>query len=290
MSFTRFLNEGLIKIPPKLEKEAGEFFKEQTLAYLLYKGMKQAGKDKDEQEYTTTVIKRAATAEGVTVPNWKMATKAGQSRALSTKLNVEDLATRYLDQLEKQYGNKKLVTGLKVKFTLAFTKHKDITGSEAGKYIYKSMKEPEVIVSIPNLGLEIGPKDYLSDMTLATIIKSIRNGMATIEHELSHVIQEHVLELLKSIEDIKAGEKSEETGSDAYYTSKAEFDPMVRSTIRAFRSEVERGQLEDRKQVRALFDSWIKTNKFLKALQNFDKLKWQKAIKLIWTEYEKRYL
>lgn len=298
MSFKRFLNEGLIKVPTKLLHVAETFFKKNALAYLAYRGLKQAGRDKDEQQFVLVTLKRVASSEGIPMPTAPEIAKAGKYQALSIKIPMGEIAQRYVDQLEKKkefseltrHGIETAIGRFKIKFTVAFDKYKDIT-NQAGNYRDgPGYPEPEVVISIPNLKLGVKGDALFSDFNAALIARRIRDGVEAIEHELTHGVQFHVLKKLHA-DQVKGPNVSGGKRDDRYLQDPTEFDPQIKTNVRHFRSRVEAAKLTaDSRKTRALFDEWVKSNDFLNSIKKLSMSKWRKAIKLIWTDYDKRYL
>lgn len=292
MSFQRFLNEGLIKIPYKLQHVAEEFFKTNVLAYVAYRALKQAGRDKAQQEYVLLALKRAAASLRIALPDAQEIAKAGNHKALSIRIPLGEIDRRYLDRLEKKYdhltrhGIEVMLSRYKIKFTVAFGKYADI-GTQAGNYREGPGIEPEVIISIPNLKLDMHLDRHFN---AAQAARRIKDGLESIEHELTHAMQFRVLGKLHSDQtkgvSVNGGDRS-----DKYFQDPSEFDPQIKTSIRHFRSQVEAAKATaDFKKTRQLFDGWVEKSEFLNSLKKTSKPKWQKAIKYIWTEYEKRFI
>jgi hypothetical protein len=289
MSFSTFLNEGLIKLPPKLKNDTELFFKKVAVAHVLYNLLKGAGDDKDEQQFALKTMLRVANSMGIPLPSARDIGKAGKAKNLSLTFPVADIAQRYLDQVKKKLPTEEgtnienKLKKLKVIFTVVMVKHPEIHNDQTAVY-FDDETEPEILISLPNLELSGNIGD-----DAALISRRIKNGLGSIEHELSHFIQHHVLALLH-LDQVK-GEGSDEPSKDDYFTSNIEFDPLVKSAIRDFRVIAEKGRVTGHHgQTRALFDGWAEQNGFLSALKRSSEAKWRKAIKLIWAEYEKRYL
>lgn len=297
--FSFFLLEGLIKLPHDLSTRAEEIFVKQAIAFVAYHGL-QGTKGADERRYVLATIKQVAESENIDVPSLAEIARIGRTKKLTTRLPVGQLAERYASQLKQKYGDDPKtskgisVKDLKVKLTIAFTEHKKVAPERGGVHDSgrSDSRENEVIISLPHLGLKISPDGV--DFNAVKIRRKIKTGLGTLEHELTHEIQLSVLGLLHPDQvetEVTRHGQSEWDKASSYYVSQIEFDPMVKSAIRRFRLNVENIDARaDFKKTRDLFDTWVEKSSFLLHLRDVSVPKWKKAIKLIWTEYQKRYM
>lgn len=291
MSFSKFLNEGLIKTPKPLQDAAQNFFAETVLSYLTYYGLKLT-QDKDEREYVILNLKRIANSLKVPL---KLKTPKSIYQHESKIFPVGNFAEAYVKSYNKLHGPDSLknIKDLKVKINLAFTKHKQV-GSSGGVYLEK--KTPEIVVSIYGLELthdEVFDPNNMLKFNSAAVLQKIKEGFATIEHELTHLVQFKVLQFLHS-DQIKSHEGTYEIGTDSevkYYNSNIEFSPVLKTELRDFRSFVEKMKIESSsKKTKDFFNKWVQTSPFFIVLKQYNDSNWKKAIKIMWLEYEKKYL
>lgn len=294
--FTRFITEGLIKLPEKTKT----LIVDQYLYWMLAYSAKVALKDADEvdQMMVASVVKRLAGSLGIRVPTSADIDRA--TKTISTKIKMDDLPEDYLRRLKssKNEVKEKILT-----FKLLFTKDRYL-GKDIGYAERVSDDEAIIVISALNI---LG--DTTEDLLISpsTVMHNIKMGISTIEHELTHVIQYLVLGVLnkKQIDDpkaIKVAKSSAITKDDNYYLSQIEFDPMIKSAIAEIKAKLDLFKNADEQQKREIVDTYVwgnvpssvikkqinnntkKNSKFFAVLKLHDPNKWKKAVKLLYSK------
>lgn len=306
-TFGLYLNEGLIKLPPKLTSLILEYFVFWYLAFLQGTVDADTSLEEDDLEMIELLLERIAKKHGSKVPAKADVKKAMTSRAIFKNFPVEDLPTQYLERVAKVRGPEAMKTlkDARVKFVVSFRKHPkvDMDGDFPQGIFYA---EPaEIIVSIPNMPIHIDDVVHLlSTFNHAEVSRSINNTLGIVEHELTHAVQAMVLWLLHSKQyDHTEGKSAsnlptEEAKKDKYFTSDLEFAPLVKSSVRELKSLFGKNKATTDQEKKELFtkftysdvaeksvnsadDKKFARSPFFKSLKRSDSAKWKKAVKLL---------
>lgn len=303
-SFTHYLNEGLIKLPPKLVASTIEYFIYWYLAFL--EGTAEADKslDEDDQDMIKLAIERLAKKFNSKTPTAVDIKKAMTNRAVFKNFPVEDIPPQYLEKVAKVKGPE-AVEALKdahVKFVVAFKDHPSI--KDNGEAVFYT-KPAEIYISIPNMPIE--PKDMielLSTFNHAEAGRAINRTIGTIEHEVMHAVQSMVLFLLHPIQYSTNTSKSAKPnlrGKDKYYAKDIEFSPWLKTSVKALENVFEKSKATTAQAKKDLFTKFTygdvlskdvtkadnqqhERSSFFKSLKKTDLEKWKKAVKLLSTE------
>lgn len=293
--FTIYLNEGMIKLPPRLVAEATKHFNFWALAYILAHGLKRTS-DRDEQQLILLAVKKVASQVGCKMPTKQDILKALGAKELTKRMKLgRDVPPQYLKRIKEIFGvsGQKLLADIDVNITLVFKRLRD---SRA----FWSLKEEAVFVSMP--GLDLGADSFrdLANYNAAMIGRRLHVALGVIEHELTHGVQDLVLRLIHHEQSDPNHDKTpfekpanREEKNINHHLSKIEFDPLIKSSIRAFRTMVEKaGHKSDLAKTKELFNKFTTDgeNRFFAALKKHDAERWKKAVKLAWGEYERKYL
>ena len=299
--FDGFLNEGMIKLPPRVLEEALKFFNFWALAHILAHGLKKAGKDEDEQQLVMLAVKKVADRLQVKMPTKQDVTKAYGARELTKRMKLaNDVPKAYVDRISKRFGDvkgKKLLAGTEIGITIYFKK-----GQLRNSRAVWDRSEESLFVSLPNCELDEVAFGDLSNYNYIFIGRKLHVVLGIIEHELTHGIQDLVLRLIHP-EQAKTNGKSdkipfEKPKSNAernvnHHLSAIEFDPLIKSSVRQFRVMVETERVkDDLAKTKELFHKFTTTDvsRFFSTLRKHDEERWKKAVKLAWGEYERKYL
>jgi hypothetical protein len=306
--FGLFLNEGLIKLPPKLTDHMIKYFVYWYLCYV--EGIAAADKsyEEDDQDMIKVAIDRMAKKYGVNPPKPTDVEKTKKTRAVYKNFPVEDLPPSYLERVAKVKGTEAIEELKKahVKFLVSFRQHPKIDmDGDAPQGIFYA--EPaEIIISIPNMHVKV-PKmiQLLSQFNHAEAGRSIDHTLGIVEHEITHAVQAMVLHLLHPSQydpnregRSARGLRKDQAKQDKYYTSDLEFDPWVKTSIRELKNIFSKAKATSAADKKALFtyftygdvqpkgvskadDGKQQRSAFFKALRRSDPDKWKKAVKLL---------
>jgi len=292
--FQLFLNEGVIKLPQKLLKDATDHFNYWALAHVLHHGLKKAGRDRDEQQFVLAAIKKAAFDAGVKMPTSTDIGKAGRNSTLVRRFQLGDLPASYLKSLTRVSGAeerdvKRLFGSIDIKFKIFFVPH-----SKTRIGPYWSADDQEIGVSTVHAHLSSKDFKNFSDYSPATISKRMHVALGDIEHELTHGIQELVLQFLhKEQSDPKGDSALHGKGETEYYLLATEFDPWIKTSVRRFRTVVQHHKAErNLTKQKELFQSYSQGDgsDFFAVLKKHDPERWKKAVRIAWSSYEDKYL
>ena len=303
-TFSLYLTEGLIKLPPKLSQSFLEYFTYWYLAFL--EGTAEADKsyDEDDHEMIKVALDRLAKKHGSKNPTPGDIKKAMTSRAVFKNFPVEDLPSQYLERVAKVKGPEAIEELKKahVKFVVAFKPHPKVEDGEEG--IFYS-KPAEIIISIPNMPVNTDKiLHLLSLFNHAEASRSINNTLGIVEHELMHAVQSMVLFLLHPDQYSNKGSKSvnglrtQHAKQDKYFTDDIEFSPWVKTSTRELKSifgKQKANTAQEKKDLLAKFtygdvlgkdvskadNKKFERSPFFKSLKRSDPEKWKKAVKLL---------
>lgn len=299
--FSLFLNEGLIKLPPNLTKQIVEFFVYWYLAYLKSLTIDNPAYDEDDIAVIEDSIKKLAVKYGVSNPTDSQVERVKNSLAKTgvfKNFKIEDLPEHYLARLGKMKGPEAVAKAkdATAKFIIAFGKHRHISGKEFGAFIRDQL---QIVISIKNM--QTSPETilkWLSSFNTVAASREIDKAIGTLEHEITHLVQELIMIVLHSDQDSVEGKYSGDNKKDSYYTSQTEFDPMVKSSIRAINSLFSKKKaktVQEKKDILNKF-TWGDTqpdkipnevaieddrSRFFRALRRSDMAKWKRAVKLL---------
>jgi hypothetical protein len=307
-SFNLYLNEGLIKLPPKLTDSILEYFVYWYLAFLEGSAEADSSLEEDDIDMIRMALERLAKKHGSKAPTPGDIKKAMTNRAIFKNFPVEDLPQQYLERVAKVRGPEamKKLKDAHVKFVVSFRKHPKVDMDNDFPQGIFYAEPAEIIVSIPNMPVKIPDVIHLlSTFNHAEISRSINNTMGIVEHELTHAVQSMVLWLLHEKQyDPNASGKSaatlpkKEAKKDQYFTSDLEFAPFVKSSIRELKSIFEKNKATTEAAKKELFikytysdvaekavnkanDKKFARSSFFKSLKRSDPDKWKKAVKLL---------
>lgn len=310
-NFSLFLNEGLIKLPPKLTEHMLKYFVYWYLCYVEGQAAADKSYDEDDQDMIKVAIDRMAKKHGVLPPKPADVEKTKKTRAVFKNFPVEDLPPTYLEKVAKVKGPEAIEELKKshVKFLVTFREHPKIDmDGDAPQGIFYA--EPaEIIISIPNMPAKT-PKmiSLMSQFNHTEAGRLIDNTLGIVEHEITHCVQAMVLFLLhpsqydpdrqgKSVRGLRKTQAKQEK----YFTSDVEFDPWVKTSIRELKSLFSKNKATTPAQKKELLvhftygdvqpkgvskadDGKHTRSNFFKALRRSDPDKWKKAVKLLATE------
>jgi hypothetical protein len=303
-SFNTYLNEGLIKLPPKLSQALNDYFTYWYLAFL--EGTAEADKsyDEDDQDMIKLAIERLAKKHNSKIPTPADVKKSMTNRAIFKNFPVEDLPPQYLEKVAKVKGQEAIEELKKahVKFVVAFRPHPKVTDDEEG--IFYS-KPAEIIISIPNMPVSADKVIHLLSLfNHAEASRSINNTLGIVEHELMHAVQSMVLFLLHRDQYSNKGSKSvnglrtQHAKQDKYFTDDIEFSPWVKTSTRELKSIFGKQKATTDQEKKDLFAKFtysdvlgkdvskadnkkFERSPFFKSLKRSDPVKWKKAVKLL---------
>lgn len=305
MSFSLFLNEGLIKLPPKLIGGVTKYFVYWYLAFLQSTAEADKSHDEDDLDMIKLGVDRLAKKYGVKPPSDADIKKSKTTRAIYKNFDVEDIPQSYLARVAEIHGPE-AIDALKkanVKFVVAFKEHPKIDhdGDFPQGIFYPD--PPEIIISIPNMNTRLPTViKHLSQFNVAEAARRLDYTIGIVEHEVTHAVQSMVLYLLHPKQYDKVGKSaqgldSNQAKQEKYYTSQLEFDPWVKTSIKELKALFGRKKVNDVASKKELFkyftfsdvqptevsnvkDDHVRSD-FFKALRRSDLVKWKRAIKLI---------
>lgn len=296
--FTLFLNEGLIKLPPKLSQSLIEYFTYWYLAFL--EGSAEANKsfDEDDREMINLAIERLAKKFNSKAPSSADIKKSMSNRAVFKNFPIEDIPVRYLEKIAKVKGQEAIEELKKahVKFAVSFKPHPKVTEGEEGVFY---TKPAEIIIAIPNLPTSTEAMlQLLSSFNYQEAGRIINNTFGIIEHELTHAIQSMILFLLhpKQYSNSQSPSVNKQVkGLDKYFAKDIEFSAWLKTASREIKSIFEKNKADAQKDLFAKFtysdvlskdvtksdNKKFERSKFFKSLKRSDLEKWKKAVKLL---------
>ena len=310
-NFSLFLNEGLIKLPPKLTDQMLKHFVYWYLCYVEGQAMADKSYNEDDQAMIKVTVDRMAKKHGVLPPKPGDVEKTKKTRAVFKNFPVEDLPPAYIEKVAKVKGSEAIeeLKKARVKFLVTFRKHPKIDmDGDAPQGIFYS--EPaEIIISIPNMPTKV-PKmiELMSQFNHTEASRLVDNTLGIVEHEITHCVQSMVLFLLHPSQydpDRQGrsvrGLRKDQAKQDRYYTSDIEFDPWVKTSIRELKSVFSKNKATTPAQKKELFtrftygdvqpssiskadDGKYTRSNFFKSLRRSDPEKWKKAVKLLASE------
>ena len=295
-SFSEFnLQEGVIKVPPKLYKNIETFVWQTTLG-LAYDKSQQAKENPDEKKYSAWYEKQ--------IKKWKVKKQVEKKDEYSKVFNYD------LKSMASHYPRDK------VKRIKVILSNKD-TGSTGGHF---APKENELMVNIGRMDFDrypASPRGYDVD--------NFRGSMETIKsalkHELMHSVQYN---LLKKVDPSQVKDQGymiamalppetlkkykEKYGKDfvdiLYYSSQLEFDPQIVTAVNDFRFKLDLNKLsptKDKDEILKLFRTFVGLDKpekrrmvndnsssFFNVLKKQSPDKWELAVKKIYQELSKK--
>ena len=305
MSFALFLNEGLIKLPPKLIGDVIKYFVYWYLAFLQGTAEADSSNDEDDLDMIKLGVDRLAKKYGVKSPSDGDIKKSMTNRAIYKNFNVEDIPLTYLNRVTKIHGPEaiKELKKANVKFVVAFKSHPKIDADGDSPQGIFHADPPEIIISIPNMNNQL-PKtiEHLSRFNVAEAARHLDYTIGIIEHEVTHAVQSMVLYLLHPKQYDNVGKSAQgldgnQAKQEKYFTSQLEFDPWVKTSIKELKALFGRKKASDVASKKELFkyftfsdvqptevsnvkDGHVRSD-FFKALRRSDLVKWKRAIKLI---------
>jgi hypothetical protein len=306
-TFSLYLNEGLIKLPPKLIQSMLDYFVYWYLAYLEGSVDKKTY-DEDDLDMIKLSIERLAKKHGVSIPTSGDVQKSMKIRAVYKNFPVEDLPLQYLERVAKVKGQEAMEELKKehVKFVVSFKEHPKVDMDKDFPQGIFYAEPAEIIISIPNIQIKV-PKmlELLSQFNHSEVSRNINFTLGIVEHETTHAVQSMVLYLLhpsqydpekggKSVRGLHTGQAKQEK----YFTSNIEFDPLIKTSIRELKGIFGKFKATTEKDKKDLFTKYTygdvvskdvskADNKdfyrsvFFKALKRSDLDKWKKAVKLL---------
>ena len=311
MSFTLFLNEGLIKLPTKVSEKMIKYFVYWYLAFAEAQAEKNDELDEDDLDMINVCISRIAKKHGVNPPSHADVIRTTKARAIFKNFEMEDLPDAYVQRVGKVRGQE-AVDALKkerVKFMVAFRKHPDIDMDEdQPQGIFRPSKEgqPEshIIVSIANMPTEVGAfLKLLMQFKTEEANRVINHTIGIIEHELTHAVQSMILYQLHPGQYDANGKavrglRKDQAKKEKYHTSQVEFDPQIKGSIREIKNLFDQSKAKTKEEKREIFNRYTysdadqknvsrKDDKkyyrspFFKSLRRSDPDKWKKAVKLL---------
>lgn len=303
-SFSLYLNEGIIKLPPKLTSSLIEYFIYWYLAFL--EGSADASKsfDEDDLDMIKLAIERLAKKFDSKIPTTADIKKAMSNRSVFKNFPVEDIPLQYLEKIVKMKGEE-AINELKkahIKFAVSFKPHPKVIEGEEGVFY---TKPAEIIIAIPNLPTSTEKiLQLLSMFNHQEVARIINNTSGVIEHELTHAIQSMVLFLLhpKQFSNSQSTSVNKKVkGLDKYFAKDIEFSPWIKTSVREMKSIFEKSKATTVQEKKDLFSKFTysdvlskdvtkadnkkhERSKFFKSLKRTDLEKWKKAVKLLSTE------
>jgi predicted nucleotidyltransferase len=306
-SFALYLNEGLIKLPPKLTQSMLDYFVYWYLAYL--EGSAEKGTYDDEDlDMVKLSIERLAKKHGVSPPTPGDVQKSIKTKAVFKVFPVEDLPLQYLERVAKVKGQEAMEELKKahVKFVVSFKEHPKVDMDKDFPQGIFYAEPAEVIISIPNMQIKVPVMiELLSTFNHSEASRQINFTLGIVEHETTHAVQSMVLYLLhpsqydpetggKSVRGLHTGQAKKEK----YFTSSIEFDPLIKTSIRELKGIFGKQSATTEKDKKDLFTKYTYgdvasknvskadnkdffRSEFFKSLKRSDLDKWKKAVKLL---------
>jgi hypothetical protein len=293
--FTLFLTEGMIKLPATTLEAINEFFLLNVLAVL--KGKSAQEEDEADVEFSASTIKRLAAKIGSVVPSEADIKRVMTKRMISKSFPL-DIPQEYVDRVLKMRGEEGVTSlrGEKIKVILSLDgKHPLLKGSDSSGIF--SDDPLTMVINFPSLQVMSDKVvNVLLGSRLSTLEAMIEHGLGTVEHELTHGIQAHVLKKLHSQQFDQHGARSAKGDADGeYFTSQVEFDPQIKSAVKQLKvittkAGVKPGSPEERQLISRFTseDLSIKDltsspdrSVFFSKLKRYDYKQWKKAVKLL---------
>lgn len=248
MSFSLFLNEGLIKLPEKLRKELHTFFLEAYFSYLFYHSMQQSEDSLDEKLFTS-IFKQLSAKYGVKQADLNRGKKLSTQNTTSASFETE-IPESYLAALARAKKNtpfNNLGMHKKAKFQIVFRGNSGLGSNNRGAYFVSSNK---IAISIQalNLSYDYSMVDFVMTSNIKAITKRIDEALNTIDHELTHLVQFIALRDLHGDQVVGTDPKHLSRSADdrdLYYASQLEMDPWIRNSINELTSKTEWKQASD---------------------------------------------
>lgn len=310
MSFSLFLNEGLIKLPAKVSESMIKYFVYWYLAYAEAQAEKNDDLDEDDIDMIKVCIDRLAKKHGVTSPSHADVIRSTKARGIFKKFEMRDLPDAYVQRVGKVNGVEAVeaLKKEKVKFMVAFKKHPDLDfDNDRPQGIFHPGKDGEdslIIVSIANMPTEVEHfVQMLSQLKVEQANRVINHTIGIIEHELTHAIQSMILYQLHPNQYDSNGKavrglRKDQAKKEKYFTSQVEFDPQIKGAIREIKNLFDELKAKTKEDKREIFNRYTysdadqknvshKDNQkyyrspFFKALRRSDPDKWKKAVKLL---------
>lgn len=301
--FNTYLNEGLIKLPPKLTDSLIGYFVYWYLAFLEGSAEASDAFDEDDRDMIQLALERLVKKFNSKTPSASDVKKTMTNRAVFKNFPVEDIPIQYLERIAKVKGSEALdeLKSAHIKFSVSFKPHPKVTEGEEGVF-YK--KPAEIIISIPNMQISVGKMlQLLSMFNHAEAGRNINNMLGIIEHEISHVVQSMILFLIhpQQFSDLQSKSVTKRlTGHDKYLAKDIEFSPWIKTSVREIKSVFEKNKANAQEK-KDLFTKFTygdvlskdvskadnkkhERSKFFKSLKRSDLEKWKKAVKLLSTE------
>lgn len=309
MSFTLFLNEGLIKLPTKISEKMIKYFVYWYLAYV--EGVAESNKDFDEDDLdmVKVCIARLAKKHNVNPPTAGDIQKTLKTRAIFKNFEMEDLPQSYVERIGKVKGQE-AVEELKkhrVKFMVAFRKHPDLDMDEdRPQGIFRPVEngDDQIIISVANMPTEVdGVVNLLSQFKTEEANRVINHTIGIIEHELTHAVQSMILYQLHPDQFDNNGKavrglRKDQAKKEKYHTSQVEFDPQIKGAIREINNVFAQLKAKTKEEKREIFNRYTFSDAdqknvsrkdkdkhyrspFFKSLRRSDPDKWKKAVKLL---------
>lgn len=305
-TFSLYLNEGLIKLPPKLTQLMLDYFIYWYLAFLEGNANADKSYDDEDQDMIKLALERLAKKHNVPIPSQVDIKKSMTNKAVYKRFPVEDLPPQYLERVAKVKGPEAMEELKKahVKFVVSFKKHPKIDMDEDFPQGIFYPNPPEIIISIPNIQIQV-PRmlELLSRFNHTEASRNINFTLGIIEHETTHAVQSMILYLLhpsqydsktdgKSVRGLRKGQAKHEK----YFTSNIEFDPMIKSSIRELKGLFGKYKAVSDKDKKEIFIKYtfsdvaskgiskaddVNRSSFFKSLKRSDPDKWKKAVKLL---------
>ena len=295
-SFSEFnLQEGVIKVPPKLYKNIETFVWQTTLG-LAYDKSQQAKKNPDEKKYTTWYDKQ--------IKKWKVKKQVEKKDEYTKVFNYD------LKSMASHYPKDKVK---RIKVILSSKR----VGDSGGHF---APKENELVINIGRMDFDRYP-DSPRGYDVNNFKVSMEGINTTLRHELMHSVQYNLLQkvdpnqvkdqgymIAMALPPEKLKKYKEKFGKDfvdiLYYSSQLEFDPQIVTAVNDFKFNLELKKLsptKDKDEVLKLFRKFVGLDKqeksrmvndnssaFFNTLKKQSPDKWELAVKKIYQELSKK--
>lgn len=298
--FKAYITEGMIKLPASVKHEVERFFLERALTYLAWHAS-EAAEDGGDHAIIKASLKQLAQHFRMQMPTPDK--RVGQSKLAQTVIKLTDVPASYAERVAQVKGPEARAALDKLSFKLIVSfdgKHK-LLGGEAGVFYERP---PTMLISLPGSGLKASTvANWILVGKHVEVARHLEQALGTIEHELTHGIQFMVLQQLHPKQaDVEGHANAKASAAtefdDVYHSSQLEFDPQVKSAIRAFKLQARREGAASKQERRDLIDrfTWADTavdnlpepshvptsrSAFFSSLKRVDMKQWRKAVKLL---------
>lgn len=283
MRFRSFLEEGLVKLPPKTEKQIKEFVKS-----FLFKTIEQTIKKNDYFNKETLL-------KGMKQSNVKFR----KPRSMPVKRQGNYIISQVDVSNKGLPDNYNIPKGIKLDIIIDFDGNFASGPDHLASYMRKGDNRG-IALNMQNNIMPIFLKSTKVDQAAHNFEYMINSLISSMDHELTHAIQDIIVPggLVGNAKVIKT-KADYDKKDDAYLTSPVEFEAMLKTAIFQFQQHVRdmeklgvkvniRKDMETFVRMRkANFLTGIQPNDFFKALRKVAPKKHQIAVKKFTVEIDK---